>query len=271
MSYRNILVPVTDVHGAEIALKAAMPLAAKWNGKITALHVRFDPEMPLPYVAGPVPTEMLVELTDNAEKIARARADELRQHVASLSKDAPVTWCEDVGSVDFRYGMAGRVHDVAVIPKPALDNSGRLADLLEGLLFHSGRPVLMVPEKPFSASSVVVAWNGSMEAARAVAAAMPFLEAAKRVAIVTIGDDCDGPSPQTLARSLQNHDIQADVIETSEDGVSDGTALLNVSAKLNADLVVMGAYSHSRLRQLILGGVTRDIIEKSEVSVLLVH
>lgn len=287
MTIRTILVPIADEQPGRIALIAGIKLARQFAAHVNAFHVRFDPSSPIPYVAGPMPAEMLVQISENMEKVAAALSIRLKaifdevcqQTEVQLAEHAgrgatpSAMWSEAVGSIDFRYGIEGRVNDLAVVARPTGRPEDNSRDILEGLLFHSGRPVLMVPHMPeVIGETVVVAWNGRVEAARALAAATPFLEAAKKVIIATVGNDLsDGPSGDAVARNLAWHGIAAEVMQTVEEGVSDGVTLLRTAASLNADLLVMGAYSHSRFRELILGGVTRDVIKGAMIPVLLVH
>ena len=177
------------------------------------------------------------------------------------------------GQYRFRYGTAGRVYDLAVVAHPEQTESLAMGDVLEGLLFHSGRPVLMVPAAPVAdiGRTIVIAWNGSREGARAVSAAMPFLVHAERIIIVTVGDDGEGPDGQALADSLKWHGLAAEVLAIRDETISDGAAILKQCALLDANLLVTGAYSHSRLRALILGGVTQDIISRAPLPVLFTH
>lgn len=288
MSYRTVLAPVAYEQPAQITLEAALMLAKAFNAHVNAVHVRFDPAGPMPYVAGPMPTELLVQISENAERVATVRAAAVRKVFDAAVAKAGVkvvdkaargatpsaAWREAVGNLDYRYGVEGRIHDISVVSRPAADDIDNNIDILEGLLFNSGRPVLMVPPEPLKSigQTVVVAWKAGLEAARAVAAAMPFLQAAKRVIILTVNErDGDEPSAQDLANSLAWHGIQADLVDTKEEGLSDGKTILKAAAGVNGDLIVMGAYSHSRLRELILGGVTQDVVSEAKVPVLMCH
>src|SRR5690606_6864816 len=149
--------------------------------------VRYDTTAAIPYVVGPMPTEMLVQISENAEKIADERAVRLRElfHATAEDMGVPVLdeprsderpaagWRESVGGRDLRCGAEARLYDLAVVPKPAPDDRGSLADVLEGLLFYSGRPVLIIPPEVTTLKTdvIAIAWSGSIEATRAVAAA----------------------------------------------------------------------------------------------------
>ncbi|MBW7837469.1 MAG: universal stress protein [Sphingomonadales bacterium] len=288
MSFRTILAPMAYERSAKIALEGAVILARMFNAHINAVHVRFDTTGIMPYVIGPTPAELLVQISENAEKVAKERALAVRAVFDAVVKDAGIkvvdhaargatpsaAWRESLGSFDYRYGVEGRVHDLAVAPRPEANDLENRIDVLEGLLFNSGRPVLMLPPSLPKAigSTVAIAWNGGVEATRAVAAALPFLEQAKRVMVLTVdGEELDGPSAKDLVDSLAWHGVSADTVQTREEGLSDGKTILKAAGSLSADLLVMGAYSHSRLRELILGGVTQDVVEAANMPVLMTH
>lgn len=288
MTIRNILVPMPYEKPGRVALKAALDVGRAFESHVTALHVKMDPQAPIPYVAGPMPTELLVQISENAEEHARELAgkvrgvcDELCEQSGAARADTPqasgfcVTWREALGSFDYHYGLEGRLNDVSVVAQPDPKDRENTTDILEGLLFHSARPVLMVPGGATvrADGKVVIAWNGGIESTRAVRGALPFLDKAKTVVILTVGDpeSLDGPDAAALAESLAWRGINADVVETRAEKKSDGETVLKAATDLNADLLVMGAYSHSRLRELILGGVTQEVIETSRIPVLMTH
>lgn len=288
MTIQNILTPMPYDKAGRIALGAALDVAKAFNAHVTAFHVKMDPSTPIPYVAGPMPTELLVQISENAEEHAKKLAasvkavfDEACKSKSVAVVDAPkgdgisATWHETVGSRDYRYGLEGRLYDLAVVSQPDPKNRENTTDVLEGLLFHSGRPVLMVPEQGGVKldGKVMIAWNGSLEATRALRGALPFLDKAKMAAILTVGDkaNLDGPDAAALAESLSSRGIKADIIQTKAEKRTDGQAVLNAAAELGANLLVMGAYSHSRLRELILGGVTQEVIEGAKIPVLMTH
>ncbi len=203
MTIRNILAPVPYEKTGRVALAAALDVAKAFNAHVTGFHVKMDPSAPIPYVAGPMPTELLVQISENAEEHAaklaakvKASFDAVCQDKAVEVRDEPAgnkvsaTWRETVGSLDYRYGLEGRLYDLSVVAQPDPEERENTTDVLEGLLFHSARPVLMVPEGGAMKldGKVLVAWNGSIEATRALRGALPFLGRAKTVMIVTVGN-----------------------------------------------------------------------------------
>jgi nucleotide-binding universal stress UspA family protein len=145
---------------------------------------------------------------------------------------------------------------------------------LEGVLSSTGRPALLAPPvKPQRiGDTVLLGWNRTAQSARSVVSAMPFLKCAKRVIVCAVATGAkQGPSPNDVARTLAWHDIEAEVREITPDDRSVGRVLLDEAKEVEANLLVMGAYSHSRLREMIVGGVTKYVIEHAELPVLLAH
>jgi nucleotide-binding universal stress UspA family protein len=152
---------------------------------------------------------------------------------------------------------------------------GRFADLAEDVLVSSGRPLLMVPyigAVDGIGERVIVAWNASREAARAVADAMPILDGAREVEVFIASDNDIGDLPGAdIAAHLARHGIDVTVYETPANNVSIGDALLNRASETGADMIVMGGYGRSRFREFVLGGVTRHMLQHMTVPVLMSH
>jgi nucleotide-binding universal stress UspA family protein len=174
-----------------------------------------------------------------------------------------------------------RYVDLAIIGQIDRENPPAVnaARVPEEVLFTSGRPILVVPYAGhFNAAceTVLVAWTATRESARAVNDALPLLERAKKVTVLTInperGAEVEPGIPAAdIAHHLAQHGIATEAATTVVDGISTGDALLNYASDCGADLIVMGAYGHSRARELILGGVTRQILRQMTVPVLMSH
>jgi nucleotide-binding universal stress UspA family protein len=167
----------------------------------------------------------------------------------------------------------GRVSDIVVsaAPKSSSDDIG-----LEAALFDTGRPILLAPEHGSAAvasGTVVVAWNGSVEASRAVVAAMPLLAHAEHVfAFTSPKGELQLSAAAELATYLRWHGIRASTIKAEAGGANSiSGALLEAVEKVKANLLVMGAYTHSRVRERLFGGVTRDVMKGASVAVLMAH
>lgn len=197
-----------------------------------------------------------------------------------LSVETRMIECE-IGDLPDELALHVRYADLALIGQP--EETGGMAGpqraLLEELLFHSGRPVLIVPwagtSKP-APKTVMVAWDASGTAARALADALPILRHADKVVVLVAIDDkpnSHGDEPGAdIALHLARHDIDVDVrrIPLGSD-VSAADLLLSQAADLGADMMVMGGYHHSRIREAVLGGVTRTIVDTMTVPVLMSH
>jgi len=217
---------------------------------------------------------------EGQERREQARAlfySVMRRHgIAIDGKGDGVTaeWREEAGRQNAVVGTLGRIFDLIVVERPA-----KLASLaeatLEDALFESGRPVLMTPHTPPAsfAEKIIIAWNNSTETARTVAFAMPFLERAKSVEVMTIeGWQVPGPSGEEMTTMLARHGIAVKGRHLGTRGrMSPGEIFLAECRSSGADLLIKGAYTQSRLRQMIFGGATRHIIMEAEVPVLLAH
>jgi nucleotide-binding universal stress UspA family protein len=176
--------------------------------------------------------------------------------------------------------MSARHADLTIIQRPfgAGDESFR-NDLFEFVLFQSGRPLLVVPPKRVKAKAfnrIVIGWNASREAARAVGDAAPFIDNAELVTIVTVDASPKelgvGELPGAdLATHLSHRGAKAELRNISSAGRSDGRALLAAAEELDADLIVIGGYGHNKIREFVLGGVTREVIRSSEIPLFMSH
>ncbi len=171
----------------------------------------------------------------------------------------------------------GRLSDLTVIARPSAEEEGGLTTTFDAALFDSGRPVLLVPGAPVAdlGTAVAIAWDRSCEAARAVGAALPLLTAASKVVILTAremaGESGSEVEPSELATYLALHGVDARTWAFVPGPGSLGSALLEEAGKAEANLLVMGAYGHSRLREMVLGGVTRSILADADMPVFLMH
>jgi nucleotide-binding universal stress UspA family protein len=180
-----------------------------------------------------------------------------------------------VGVPEFAVSLHARYADLVVVGQGPATEGG----IAENLVLNSGRPVLVVPhsqERSLLAEHIMVAWNARREATRALTDALPLLQRAKQVDIVTVNaepkSEGHGDLPGAdIALYLARHGVNANVLATSAPGANVGEWLLSRAADLGADMMVMGAYGHSRLRELVLGGATKTVLESLTVPVLMSH
>lgn len=184
-------------------------------------------------------------------------------------------WRVETSTSPSTLGSWGRVFDLIVVGRPLADVIAPSMAALETALFESGRPLLIAPPVAPAGlgESVVIAWNGSTETARTVAFAMPFILAARRVVVLSVQKGMvPGPSATELAHNLRRHGIDVDWKDVpGSDGRTAGEAILAEARTLGADLLVKGAYTQSRLRQMIFGGATSHILAHAELPVLMAH
>ncbi|MFV0281146.1 MAG: universal stress protein [Rhodoblastus sp.] len=185
-------------------------------------------------------------------------------------------WAGGDMSTDSGIGAYGRVADIVALGRPGSGRGDPRRATLESVLFEAGRPLLIAPRKAPETigETVVISWNRSTETARTVGFAMPVLKKAKRVVVLTVaGALSPGPSAEALAKALQRHGMTVDVVEVDNGGgaTSPGRIILEQCATLGADLLVKGGYTQSRLRQMIFGGATADILAFAEIPVFMAH
>jgi nucleotide-binding universal stress UspA family protein len=194
-------------------------------------------------------------------------------HAVSAPGTFAVCFRSLVGSEVGEVLRFGRLSDLTVMARHGAEEAGGLTTTFDAALFDSGRPVLLVPGMPVAGlgSAVAIAWDCSREVTRAVGAALPLLTAAKKVVILTAREPGNEAEPSELAGYLALHGVEARTWAFTPGPGSLGDALLEEAAKAEADLLVMGAYGHSRLREMVLGGVTRGILGDADIPVLLMH
>ncbi len=186
--------------------------------------------------------------------------------MANWPIDKPV-WVQTVGE-------RGRVFDLIVVGRSGEAPMRPDTHVMESALFDSGKPVLIAPQdSPKSiGNAMLIAWNGASESARAVAFALPFLHAAGDVLILEVdGASVVGPDAQDLRTYLTRHGISSQSKTVPQDGTETGQIILDEAASFGADLIIKGAYTHSRLRQMIFGGATKHLLAASPIAVLMAH
>jgi len=165
-----------------------------------------------------------------------------------------------------------RLFDVCVLGRPGAERGDARMATAEAALFDSGRPILLAPPKApaILGDTIMIAWNQSMETTRATAMAMPLLKSAKKVIVLTIPEHkVEGPTAEQMAHNLRANGVPAEALERSAKARGHGEAILEAATALSADLLVKGAYTQSRLRQMIFGGATSHILAKATLPVFM--
>lgn len=287
--FRYILVPAAG-RDADIAVfRAAAAMARVTGGHVVFVHVRLDVQRMITSVAAGdmVGTTALGDVLQGLEEAAadtEARAREqvfafCRQEKLALA-DSPLaerpsaTWQLQTGDEGQVIAAYSRAADVTVLDRRRDIGTSDL-HLLQTVLLDSGRPVLITPDRPPPGIGrrIAIAWKDTPEAARAVAFALPILAAAERVIIVSVEEDARTTyaACERLRQALIWHNTSTMVRHVGPNGREPAEALLTAVGALNADLLVMGGYGHSRLREVVFGGVTRHVLRAADVPVLMAH
>jgi nucleotide-binding universal stress UspA family protein len=272
---KNIVVGLSarkdDDSGSAYAVSMAGELGAQVNGIVYAL------EPPPSFTLYP---EFKAEIIQRYRDEGVQMAEKVRARFLESAKKARVTHDFQVASGTLEQSASDlarrlRTADIAVLGQhePGIDHVGDV--FAEAALFHSGLPVIVVPRNHtarFAANRVLIAWDDSRQAARAVASAMPLLEKADEVAVLSVREDPKGFDLRgsELVRHLARHGIQAELAVRSE-SANVAALILREAEAGRAALVVMGAYGHSRLREFVFGGTTRQMLKDASVPVLMAH
>jgi nucleotide-binding universal stress UspA family protein len=287
MAFKKLLVPLSGDGNDDVVLETSIAAARRFGAHVEALFVRPDPRETLPFLISAIPANVKEMVVDAADKSSHERADIAHRTFEQWCKnhdiplvDAPAkmdkpsaSWFEDKGSISDAIVRRGRVSDMVVLPRPQQPSPA--PEPLEAALLKTGRPVLVVPPTAQSciASHVVIGWNGSDEAARAVGAAISCLRAAEAVTVVTGRKSAEQkrPNAQDLVDYLAWHGVQAAAKVFDSHAKSAGEGLLNAARELKCDLIVLGGYSHSRAREVMVGGVTRYMLAEADLPIFMAH
>ncbi|MEA2778810.1 MAG: hypothetical protein QOK29_354 [Rhodospirillaceae bacterium] len=275
MTVKSILALVDGGPLSQPTIETAVAVARNFGAYIEVLHVRADPATLVPIVGEGMSGAMVEQVMDAMANAVDTRAAKARAayDLIAARADLPIAWRQEMGPEPVVLAAAGRLTDLIVLGRPDKSTDGQMAASLDAALFDTGHPVLVAPPTgPTSVGRrVAVAWNGSAEASRVVAAALPFLHGAEAVTILTAsGTDKRAPA-EMLVAYLARHEIKAEVLHVELQSHSVGHVLVEQAQRLGADLLAMGAYGHSRLREMILGGATRDVLAQATLPVLMAH
>ena len=291
MSFKHILVPVFGLDSDRTALDAALVVARTHQAHIQALHAVADPLKTTPLMVDV--GVAIAEVVAAAERHAEARSSQAKTAFDSwvransvalgdrpeLHPAATAEFRAEKGQESELLARFGRLTDLIVMARPKSEQALDLvAVAVEDALFSAGRPVLLIPSECTQAhleammnGPVIISWNGSIEAIRSISAALPLLQDRPRVRVINVQDSHAGvQSAAELVHYLAWHGISASVGETAEGG-SIAEKLLVAAREAGAGLLVMGAYTHSRLKHLVLGGVTSHMIDAANVPVFMTH
>lgn len=279
MAYKSLLTVLTDLEFAKAPIDQSISLAVTYGGHLDVLALGVDRSQAGYYYAGA--NAMILQ-----ETLTRAHeeADQIEVFAQTLLDPASIRWGTEAGVAQLadlgrHVAQRARFSDLVILPKPYGDKHGaELEATIEAALFEGQAPVLVVPDgaAPLDEiKTVSVAWNESAEALIAVRAALPFLKQAELVRVVVVDPPSHGPNRSDpgglLSQFLSRHGVrvEVDVLSKTLPRVSD--VIMRHASDTQCDMVVMGAYGHSRFREAILGGATRNMLEQASIPVFMAH
>jgi nucleotide-binding universal stress UspA family protein len=283
--FKTILVPATGSDSDAAVFAAALGVARLFEAHMEFLHVSVDPVEVLASAMASADAggagAMAAEWIDRLETDAQELAEKTRRAVETFCEREAIpirptfdpsrisaSWHCEKGREAYWVPTYGREADLVVLGR---DEAG----VLTATLFESGRPLLLPGAMPSQRKieTAVIAWKPTREAARAVSAATPILEKCKRIVVLTVteGENDDSGSADRLVAALTRHNVEAEARTLRPNGGEAMDVLFHAVAEIPADLVVMGGYGHSRVRETIFGGFTRHVLRGADAPVLIAH
>ncbi len=289
MGLSKLLAIVDGTPSSSCALETALSLGQSFNCRVEVLHVELDAESSIPILGDGMSGAVVSQMIDSLRETAKTRRDEasrifddlcVRKGLAVIGSAEPlkdgefgVSFTHVVGIEADEVSRRGVLADLTVLARPEVDSDLDLSQSLDAALFDTGRPVLLVPASVPEdlLKTVAIAWDGSREAARSVAIALPLLKQAQKVVVLTARESAVKAEPSELTNYLGGHGIDAKTWAFTPGEEAVGAALLIEASKADASLLIMGAYGHSRLREMVLGGATRSVVNEAELPVFMAH
>jgi nucleotide-binding universal stress UspA family protein len=274
---KDIVVNLSVAPNRDVAGNFAVSIAEAFRAHLAAVAFSYEPIIP-PTITGGIPASYIEEQREQSEKAAKdaIAAFDTAARRAGISYESRMMSSSVAGGSDL-FGRIARRFDLSVVGQADPDQVAPEELVAEGALFSSGRPVVVVPyiqKAPLKLDRVLVAWDGSRNAARAVADAMPLLARAGTIDVVIVANDrgkSDEIPGADIAQHLARHDLKVELRRIVSPETDIASTLLSHIADTDVDFIVMGGYGHSRLREFIYGGVTRSILESMTVPALMSH
>ncbi len=284
---RVVLAPVSGLGGDAAILEAAQALSRALPIHIEVLHARPDAREAVPFMGegasgALVEQVMAVAQRDIGTRASRAKAtfdawlktSGIALEASPGGQPTSVAWREETGPEDEWVARRGRLADLIIAAKPGADDAVSASITFEAALLDTKRPVLLAPPGAAArliGSPALLAWNGSAEAARAIAAAVPLLAKSPKVVIFAAAEKDPAADASHLKDYLAWHGVKAEGPVAGRDDATTGAKLLETAGQIGAGLLVLGAYTRSRMRQLIYGSVTRHVLNNGTLCTLMAH
>jgi nucleotide-binding universal stress UspA family protein len=274
---KDVLVNLSLGERGGFAGEYAVSVAAVFEAHVAGIAFLYDPIIPLSG-AGYIPADVIdTQERDNANS-TKAAADHFARAAARAGVSAePLTRSSSASGAGEQFSRLARRFDLSVVGQAEPETNAIEEVIAEAALFDSGRPVIIVPyiqKAPLKLDRVMVCWDGGKTAARAVADAMPLLKRAGRVEVVIVADERgkeDEIAGADMGQHLARHNLNVEVKRITMGDIDVADVLLSHAADVAADVIVMGGYGHSRLREFVLGGVTRSILQSMTAPVFMSH
>jgi len=273
---KDVVVNLSGRAPLDFAADYATSIAATFGAHVTGIAFLYEPVIPDGTLGG-VPVDLIELQREENSKIARDaisrfEAGVKKAGVASETRQLDATF----GGAATLFAQVARRFDISVVAQAQREQGATDELIIEGALFESGRPVIIVPyiqKSGLTLERVLACWDGGRTAARAIADAMPFLERAKAVDLVIVAEERknDEITGVRMSEHLTRHGVVVSVKRIAKGDLAVQDVILSYAADSGADFMVMGGYGHSRLREFILGGVTRGILNSMTVPVLMSH
>ena len=273
---KDVVVNLSGTAPQDFAADYAVSVAKTFGAHITGIAFVYEPVIP-DTVMGGIPTDLIELQREENTKAASAAVSRFEAAAKAAAVSAATRVLDaSLGGAAATFGQIARRFDIAVVGQAQPERGAAEELMIEGALFESGRPVIVVPyiqKQGLKLERVMACWDGGRTAARAIGDAMPLLARAKAVdvVIVTERDKNDEVTGANMSEHLARHGVRAEVKRIAKGDIDVQAAILDYAADSGADLIVMGGYGHSRLREFILGGVTRSILKSMTVPVLMSH
>ena len=279
---RNILIPISPRVEFDRQIEAALSLAYQLEAHVNAVYIRPDPIATAAAIFELVgSTELTADRIDRDSRVIEADAHAIFEEwrtrhrlacgIVNQSLRTPFAcWSEQVGSVETVIIRCGRLSDVIVLNFPDPRHVAT-KQAVEAAVFSTGRPTILLPKvvPDNLLRHVIIAWNGSLEATRAIAGAITLLRAAERISVFSTPSDTDDSSD--LAAFLTWHGIESHQLTSRPEDKSIGSALLRVAVESGATMLVMGGYTHGQVGPLQIGSVTRHVLYQAKIAVLMMN
>jgi len=273
---KDMVVNLSTTAADDTTRDYAITLAREFGSHLFAVAFAVEPIAPTLVVEGG-PPELFAEWLREAEAAAEAAVKKFNDAARGSALLTNARWLTTTagGSADL-FGRIARRFDLSIVRQSEPDDDSPNSLMIETALFDSGRPVLVVPYVHKGAARLergLVCWDGSRNAARAVGDAMPFLQRAKSVEVAIVGDRIKSReiAGADIAQHLARHGVKVEVKELIAPDMDAANIILSHAADISADFMVMGGYGHSRLREFILGGVTRSVLGTMTIPTLMSH